>query len=338
MSATAAAKPRQVYRKDLQQLASAIHHLQGEATFDRTADIVPMFAERLMRTERLIALVAAMLVALFLIWVFARAKVEVRTVPEKPQSYWEQRSHQQENSRQVDRGEVEYVPGTAYDWYVDSYEFSIAQSYNRNALVTSLYSAGPPLIGTLPICNADGRFTEAGMPAQKYYRSATEAFDTRRVSFDGSNYLNKVRLEVYTTYTMGSYNKPFDESTLWLTSAPFTITCKNASSNVPSIAVSRGTNTNDVGGYIPTRFGNSAQRSIARDWWGTLNAAIPTPWTSYPPAELKFGPGARVGRFHQDVTTHTEEPASPASIEEYGSDAAHERNVGHIQPVFWAFY
>jgi hypothetical protein len=335
MSATAAAKHRQVYRKDLQQLARPIHHLQGEATVDRTADIVPMFAERLMRTERLIALVAAMLVALFLVWVFAREKVKVRTVPEKPQSYWEQRSHQQEKSRQIDRGEVGYVPGTAYDWYVDSYEFGIAQNYNRNALLTSLYSAGPPLIGALPICNADGRFTETGMPAQKYYRSATEAFDTRRVSFDGSNYLDKVRLEVYTTNAMGSYNKPFDESPLWLTSAPFTITCKNASSNVPSIAVSGGTNTNHVGGYTPTRFGNSAQMSITRDWWGTFNAAIPTPWMSYPPAELKFGPGARVGRFHQGVTTHTEEPAIPHSLEEYGSDSAHER---HVQPVFWAFY
>ena len=320
MSATAAAKHRHVYRRDLQQLARPVRRSQGETTADKTADIVQTFGKRLMGTQRVIALVALMLVTLFLIWLFAREKIELRTGRDKPQSYWEQRFHQQQKGGQVDRGEVGYAPGAANESYVHPSEF------------------GPPLIVALPICNADGRFTESGMPAQKYYRSATEAFDTRRVSFDGSNYLDKVRLEVYITNTMGSYNRPFDERPLWLTSAPFTVTCKNASSNVPSIAVSGGTNTNDVGGYTLTRFGNRAQRSITRDWWGTFNAAIPTPWTSYPPAELKFGPGARVGRFHQDVTTHTEEPAIPHSLEEYGSDAAHERNVGHVQPVFCACY
>ena len=334
MSATAAAKHRHVYRRDLQQLARPVGRSQGETTVDKTADIVQMFGKRLMGAQRVIALVALMLVTLFLIWVFARKKVELRTGPDKPQSYWEQRFHQQQERGQVDRGEVGYAPGAANESFVHSSELGIAQNYNRIAFLTSIYYAGPPLIAALPICNADGRFTESGMPAQKYYRSATEAFDTRRVSFDGSNYLDKVRLDDYITNTMGSYNKPFDESPLWLTSAPFTVTCKNASSNVPSIAVSGWTNTNDVGGYTPTRFGISAQRSITRDWWGTFNAAIPTPWTSYPPAELKFGPGARVGRFHQDVTTHAEEPAIPHSPEEYSSYAAHERNVGHVQPVF----
>jgi len=291
MSATAAARHRHVYRKDLQQLAPPIHHSQGEATVDKTADIVPMLAKTLMRIQGLMALIAAMLVTLFVIWVFAHEKVKFRTVPDKPQSYWKEGFHQQQNGRQVDGGDLAYAPSAANEWYVHSYDFGIAQKYNSDALRTSLYSAGPLLFGALPICIADGRFTEAGVPVRKYYRSTTEAFDTRSGSFDGSNYLAKARLEVFIANTMGSYAKPFDENPHWQAAAPFTVTCNNANSNTPDIAVTNGASPNDVGGYTPTRFGTIKQRGITKDWWGTLNAAIPTQWASYPPAELTFGVG-----------------------------------------------
>jgi hypothetical protein len=320
MNTTAAAKPRRVYRDDPQRLARLIDHLKAEGTDEKKADIAPMFAKRLMRPQRMIVFVAAMLVTLFLMWVFAREKVDVHTVPEKPQSHWEQLSNQQQNRRQFDRGEVGYAPGAANEWYAHSYDFGIAQNDNRNALRTTLYAAGPPLVGALPMCNADRRITETGVPAQKYYRSTAETFDRRLVSFDGSTYLDKVRLEVVIANTMHSYNKPFNESPRWQKSAPFTVTCNSANSNVPSVAVTGGSNSNDVGGYTPTRFGNSTQRSIITDWWGTFSAAIPTHWASYPPAELKFGPDARVSRFHQNVTTYsgTVEAAIPHSLASYG--------------------
>jgi hypothetical protein len=264
MSATAAARHRHVYRKDLQQLEPPIHHSQGEATVDKTADIVPMLAKTLMRTQGLMALIAAMLVTLFVIWVFAHENVKFRTVPDKPQSYWKERFHQRQNGRQVDKGDLAYAPGAANEWYVHSYDFGIAQKYNSNALRTSLYSAGPLLIGALPICIADGRFTEAGAPARNYYTSTTETFDTRPVSFDGSNYLPKARLEVFIADATGSYAKPLDENPQWQAASPFTVTCNNARSNASDIAVTNGASPNAGGGDPPIRFGTITQRASTR--------------------------------------------------------------------------
>jgi hypothetical protein len=334
MSATAAARHRHVYRKDLQQLARSIHHSQGEAMVDKTADSVPMLAKTLMRTQVLLAPVAAMLVTLFMIWVFAHEKVEFRTVLDKPQSYSEEevfRQHQ--NGRQVDRGDLAYAPGAANEWYVHSYDYGVANNYNSNALRTPLYPAGPLLIGALPICIADGRFTEAGAPARNYYSSTTETFDTRPVSFDGSNYLPKARLEVFIADATGSYAKPFDENPQWQAAAPFTVTCNNAKSNASDIAVTNGESPNAVGGDPPTRFGTITRRGINKDWWGPFNALIPTQWASYPPAELTFGAGARVGRFHQNVTTYsgTANPTIPHYLAAYGSDAANVRGHGDIE-------
>jgi hypothetical protein len=324
MSATAAAGHRHVFRRNLQPLARLINHLKGEATVDTTADIVPLFATRLMRPRRSIALVAAMLVIFFLIWIFARDKVEWRTVADKHHSYWEQRFYQQQKRRQVDRGELVYAPGAANEWYVHSYDVGIAQNYHRIALLTLLSSVGPTLIEALPICNVDGRFTETDVPAQKYYGSSTKTFDTRPAYFDGSNHIAKERLELLIANTTGSYAKPFYENPQWQASAPFTVTCSNANSNVPDIAVTGGADPNDEGGYTSTRFGTSTQRVITKDWWGALNAVIPTQWRSEPPAELMFGPGARVVRFHQNVTTYsrTAEPSILHSLTPYGPDVS----------------
>jgi len=268
MSATAAARHRHVYRKDLQQLARLIPHSQGEATVDKTADSVPMLAKTLMRTQGLLTLVAAMLVTLFMIWVFAHEKVEFRTVLGKPKSYSEEVFRQHQNGRQVDRGNLAYAPGAANEWYVHSYDYGIANNYNSNALRASLYSAGPLLIGALPICTADGRFTEAGAPARNYYSSTTKTFDTRPVSFDGNNYLPKARLEVFIADATGSYAKPLDENPQWQAAAPFTVTCNNARSNASDIADTNGASPNAGGGYPPIRFGTITQRAINKDWWG----------------------------------------------------------------------
>jgi hypothetical protein len=289
MNTTAAAKHR-VYRNDLQRLARLIEQLQGEGTDEKKADIVPMFAKRLIRIQLFIAVVAAML-TLFLVSVFAREKVGVPGIADKALAYWEQRYYQQHKKRDVYGGELGYAPD-GDKWCVRSDDFRIVQNYNRTARSFPFLSAGPAPSGNPPI-----------------------------VSFGGSNYLDKIKLDYFIAHTMGSYNRPFDANPLWQNSAPSTITCNNANSNFPSIAVTGGANPYDVGEYTLTSFGNSTQKSTTKDWWANFNAAIPTHWTSYPTEEIMFGPGARVGRFDQNVTTYsaTAVPAIPHSLAAYGS-------------------
>ncbi len=73
MNATEATRRQQPNRRDLQQLAG----LQSDAKPDTTTDAVPLIARRLVKAHRFSALVAAMLITLLLVWVFAREKIGV---------------------------------------------------------------------------------------------------------------------------------------------------------------------------------------------------------------------------------------------------------------------
>ena len=66
MNTTTADNHLLVDRKDLRQLARLTHNSQSEGTDVKTADIVPMLAKTLMRTQRLTVLLAAMLITLLL--------------------------------------------------------------------------------------------------------------------------------------------------------------------------------------------------------------------------------------------------------------------------------
>jgi hypothetical protein len=80
MDTARAGKQRHVDPEDLHERAR-VHYLQRKGTGNAAADAVPMFAEKLRKTQRFLAVVAAMLVALFLAcvltlflaWIFARA-------------------------------------------------------------------------------------------------------------------------------------------------------------------------------------------------------------------------------------------------------------------------
>ena len=302
MNTTTAANHLLVDRKDLRQPAYLTHNSQSEGTDVKTADIVPMLAKTLMRTQRLTVLVAAMLITLFLVWVFVRQKIGIRGIPDKAQSHSELSYYQPHKKRQVYGGDFGYAPDADNNWYVRNYDFGIVQDSNRNAPYFPFYSAEGSSSGNPPIVKAHGTFTETGVLVARNYSSDTETFDTRIVSFGGSTYLDKVKADYFIAHTMGFCNTPFDDNLRWQKSAPYTL----------------------------ASFGNTTRKSIAKDCSERINAAIRTHWISYPPAELKFGPGARVGRFHQDVTTHTEEPAIPHSLEEYGSDAAHYQGHGDV--------
>lgn len=230
-------------------------------------------------------------------------------VPDRAQTYWEQRYYKQHKKRHVYGAELGFAPNTGNKWYVRYYDFGVVQDYNRNALYF-------PFSGT-PTVNPDGSFTDSTGTgnnfAQKYYRSTTETFDTRLASIGGSNDLEWMKLDYFIAHTQGVYNKPFDEIPIWQLSAPTTLTYNNSNSNFPSIAVTGGANPYNYSGYTLTNFSNSTQKSVTRDWSGKLNAAIPTHWTAYPTEELKFGLGARKREFDQNVTTYnaTSVPALP---------------------------
>ena len=216
-------------------------------------------------------------------------------VPDRAQTYWEQRYYKQHKKRHVYGAELGYAPNSNNKWYARYYDFGVVQDYNRNALYF-------PFTGT-PTVNSDGSFTDTGI-AQKYYRSTTETFDTRLASIGGSNDLEWIKLDYFIAHTQGLYNKPFDEIPIWQQSAPTTFTYNNSNSNFPSIAVTGGANPYNYSGYTLFNFSNSTQKSVTRDWSGKLNAAIPTHFTSYPTEELKFGVGARKREFDQNVTTY----------------------------------
>ena len=330
MNTTTAARHRLVDRKDLRQLARQTHNSQSEDTDVNTADILPMLAKILMRTQRLIVLVAAMLITLFLVWVFAREKIGVRGIPDKAQSSSEPNYYQPDRQRHLYGGDFGYAPDADNKWYVRTQDFRIVQDSNRNAPYVPFYSAEHPSSGKAPIVKADGPFIETGVLAQSYYRSARKTFDTQIVSFGGGNHLDKVKADYFIAHTMVFCNKLFDDNLRWQKSAPAINTYNIANFNLLNTAVTDGANPYDVSWYTLASFGNTTRKNIAKDCSERINAAIRTHWMSYPPAELKFGPGARVGRFHQDVTTHTEEPAIPHSLEEYGSDAAHYQGHGDV--------
>ena len=236
-------------------------------------------------------------------------------IPDKAQSYWEQRYYRQHKKRHVYGGELGYAPTAGNKWYVRYYDFGVVQDYNRNFLNFPFTSGNPTV-------NPDGSFTETGVQALKAYRSTTETFDTRLASLGGSNYLEKFKLDYFIAHTMGSYVKPFDQIPYFQNSAPSTITYNNSNSNFPSLAVTGGANPYDVSGYTLSSFSNSTQKSITKDWSGKLNVAIPTHWTSYATEEFKFGVGARARKFDQNVTSYnaTAVPAIPLSQAVFGSD------------------
>ena len=55
-------------------------------------------------------------------------------IPDKAQSYWEQRYYRQHKKRHVYGGELGYAPGAGNKWYVRYYDFGVVQDYNRNFL------------------------------------------------------------------------------------------------------------------------------------------------------------------------------------------------------------
>ncbi|HEY4445155.1 MAG TPA: TonB-dependent receptor [Steroidobacteraceae bacterium] len=232
-------------------------------------------------------------------------------IPDKAQTYWEQRYYKQHKKRHVYGAELGYAPSSDHKWFIRYYDFGVVQDYNRNAVIYPFNGA--------PTVNADGSFTDTtgvGSPpsyAQKYYRSTTETFDTRLAQIGGNNDLDWLKLDYWVAHTQGLYNKPFDYKPIWQLSAPTTFTYNNSNSVFPSIAYTGGANPNDYNSYTLSAFSNSTQKSVTRDWQGKLNAAIPTHWTGYPTEELKFGLGARLREYDQNTTTYnaTSVPALP---------------------------
>src|SRR5579859_891782 len=256
-------------------------------------------------------------------------------IPDRAQSYWEQRYYKQHKKRHVYGAELGYAPSGDNKWFFRYYDFGVVQDYNRNALYWQLN-------GT-PTVNADGSFTDSTPSsnfAQKYYRSTTETFDTRLAQLGGNNDLEWVKLDYWIAHTQGLYNKPFDYKPIWQLSAPTTFTYNNSNSNFPSIAVTGGANPYDYSGYTLTQFTNSTQKSVTRDWSGKLNAAFPTHWTGYATEELKFGVGARKREFDQNVTTYTATtvPALPLTPALVGGGVGYYDNHYDMGPLVGTGY
>jgi RsiW-degrading membrane proteinase PrsW (M82 family) len=76
MNATEATRHQQEPRRDSQQLAG----LQSAQT-DITTDVVPLIVRGLVRAHRFSALVAAVLITLLLVWVFAHEKIGIPSGP-----------------------------------------------------------------------------------------------------------------------------------------------------------------------------------------------------------------------------------------------------------------
>src|ERR1700738_5043815 len=156
-------------------------------------------------------------------------------IPDRAQSYWEQRYYKQHKKRHVYGAELGYAPNSDNKWYIRYYDFGVVQDYSRNAVYY-------PFTGT-PTVNPDGSFTDStgvGTPptyAEKYYRSTTETFDTRLAQIGGSNDLDWLKLDYWIAHTQGLYNKPFDEIPIWTLPGPTTLTYNNSNSNFPSIGV-----------------------------------------------------------------------------------------------------
>jgi TonB-dependent receptor len=255
-------------------------------------------------------------------------------IPDRAQTYWEQRYYTQHKKRHVYGGELGFAPNADNKWYLRYYDFGIVQDYNRNAIYY-------PFSGT-PTVNPDGSFTDttgSGF-AQKYYRSTTETFDTRLAQLGGNNDLEWVKLDYWIAHTQGLYNKPFDEIPIWQQSQPTTFTYNNSNSNFPTIAVTGGANPYDYSGYTLSNFSNSTQKSVTRDWSGKLNVAIPTHLTGYPTEELKFGVGARTREFDQNVTTYnaTTVPALPLIPALVGGGVGYYGNRYDMGPLIGTGY
>jgi TonB-dependent receptor len=265
------------------------------------------------------------------------ADMQSAGIPDKAQSYWEQRYYRQHKKRHVYGGELGYAPDARNSWFLRYYDFGVNQDYNRQFL-------NFPFSGN-PTVNPDGGFTETGVNALRAYRTTTENFDTRLAQIGGSNDLEKFRLDYFVAFTRGSYTKPFDQIPYWKNAGASTITYNNYNSNFPSLAVS-GANPYDTSGYTLNSFSNTTQQSITKDWSGKFNVAIPTDWTSWATEEIKFGIGARVRKFDQSVTTYsaTSVPAIPLSQAVFGSDVLYyddHYNMGSListTPVNTAFY
>jgi TonB-dependent receptor len=223
-------------------------------------------------------------------------------VPDRAQTYWEQRYYKQHKKRHVYGAEVGYAPSGENKWFFRYYDFGVVQDYNRNALYF-------PFTG-FPTVNANGSFTDTtNVPpsfccAQKYYRSTTETFDTRLAQLGGNDDLEWLKLDYWIAHTQGLYNKPFDYKPIWQQASPTTFTYDNSNSNYPSIAATGGANPYDYSAYTLAQFSNSTQKSVTRDWSGKFNAAFPTHWTGYATEELKFGVGVRTREFDQNFTAY----------------------------------
>jgi len=77
MNATEATRHQQKTRRDSQQLAG----LQRDAQTDTTTDVVPLIVKGLVKAHRFSALVAAVLITLLLVWVFAHEKIGIPSGP-----------------------------------------------------------------------------------------------------------------------------------------------------------------------------------------------------------------------------------------------------------------
>ncbi len=253
----------------------------------------------------------------------AYTDMQTAGVPDRAQVTWDQRYYRQHKKRHVYGAELGYSPDADNKWYLRYYDFGIVQDYNRNELQFNL--SGNPTV------NPDGSFSDTAT-AQKDYRSTSETFDTRVAQIGGSNDLEKVKLDYFVAHTQGSYDKPFDQIPVWASSGTSTVTYNNQNSNFPSITVNSGANPYDIASYGNlSQFGNSTQKSVTRDWSSKLNIAIPTRLTTYPTEELKFGLGARVREFDQNVTTYTATalPSIPLSTATPGGPLAYYD--GHYQ-------
>ncbi len=73
MNATEATRHHQATRRDLQQLVE----FQSDGKTDTTTDVVPPIVRILVKAHRFSALVAAVLITLLLVWVFAHEKIGI---------------------------------------------------------------------------------------------------------------------------------------------------------------------------------------------------------------------------------------------------------------------
>jgi TonB-dependent receptor len=249
--------------------------------------------------------------------------------PDKVFNGFEQRYYDYHRRRHGYGGELDYQPNKDNRFYARYFDAGYTESVSRQRLAYNFYQGGAGSV-TIDPNNRNG-FVDPNVTFDKTTRDERETVDTRVASLGGENIFPSFQIDYVASLAIGSYDKPFDYNSDFVTSDPSTVAYDNTTDpRYPRLTTLSGPSPIEPANYTFAKYQNSTQYIHDQEYSGVFNVTVPTRYFQGDEETIKFGISTRLRNRH-GYGTRQRYDAPPLSLTQFSTDRFIGFYDGHYQ-------